>query len=159
MSQAIMSLDSISKNPEMKYDGYNSQTKLLLVNLPRKAPFWLRAIWVQFGFNLFKPMSHDSLSEDLFEVLWHHEVQKIVKISLIHFSKNLLLGQYQPNLKPSVLGFALCGFFFKCCSMKIHSRYTMVTVSFTKISLLCQNGQFGTNLDKNYATLFCNLEP
>ena len=31
-------------------------------------------------------------SGDLFEVFWHHEVQKIDKISLNHFSENLLLG-------------------------------------------------------------------
>ena len=72
--------------------GDNSQTKVLLVNLPKKFPFWLRAIWAQFGPNLSNLMSHDSLSEDLFEVLWHHEVQKIDKISLSHFSKNPLLG-------------------------------------------------------------------
>ena len=34
----------------------------------------------------------------------------------------------------------------------------MVTVKFTKISLLGQNGKFGPNLGKNYATLFCNLD-
>ena len=78
--------------------GYNSQTKVLLVNLPKKLPFQLRTIWTQFGPNLCNLMSHDSLSEDLFEVLWHHEIQKIDKISLSHFSKNLLLGQYRPNL-------------------------------------------------------------
>ena len=83
--------------------GYNSQTKVLLVNLPKKFPFWLRAFWAQFGPNLCNLMSHDSLSEDLFEVLWHHEIQKIDKISLSHFSKNLLLRQYGPNLEPSVL--------------------------------------------------------
>ena len=42
--------------------------------------------------------------------------------------------------------------------MKMYSRYTMVTVKFTKISLLGQNGKFGPNLGKNYATLFCNLD-
>ena len=83
--------------------GDNSQTKVLLVNLPKKFPFRLRAIWAQFGPNLSNLMSHDSLSEDLFEVLWHHEIQKIDKISLSHFSKNLLLGQYRPKLEPSVL--------------------------------------------------------
>ena len=83
--------------------GYNSQTKVLLVNLPKKFPFQRRAIWAQFGPNLCNLMSHDSLSEDLFEVLWHHEIQKIDKISLSHFSKNLLLRQYGLNLDPSVL--------------------------------------------------------
>ena len=82
---------------------YNSQTKVLLVNLPKEIIFWLRAIWVQFGPNLCNLMSHDSLSEDLFEVLWHHKAQMIDKISLSHFSKNLLLGQYGPTLEPSVL--------------------------------------------------------
>ena len=42
--------------------------------------------------------------------------------------------------------------------MKVYSRYTMVTVTFTKISHLGQDGQFGPKLGKNYATLFCNLD-
>ena len=78
--------------------GYSSQTKLLLVNLPKTFPFWLRAFWAQFGPHLSNLMSHDSFSGDLFVVFWHNEVQKIDKISLNHFSKNLLLGQYGPNL-------------------------------------------------------------
>ena len=78
--------------------GYNSQTKVLLVNLPKKFPFWLRAFWAQFGPNLCNLMFHVSLSGDLFEVFWHYEVQKIDKISLNHFSRNLLLGQYGSNL-------------------------------------------------------------
>ena len=78
--------------------GYNSQMKVSLVNLPKKFAFRLRAIWIQFGPNLCNIMSHDSLSEDLFKVLWHREVQKKDKISLSHFSKNFLLGEYRPNL-------------------------------------------------------------
>ena len=42
-------------------------------------------------------MSHDSLSEDLFEVLWHHEIQKIDEISLSNFSKNLF---WRGNMDP-----------------------------------------------------------
>ena len=42
--------------------------------------------------------------------------------------------------------------------MKVYSRYTIVTVTFTKISHLGQDGQFGPKLGKNYATLFCNLD-
>ena len=34
----------------------------------------------------------------------------------------------------------------------------MVTVNFAKMYLLGQNGQFGPNLGKNYATLFFNLD-
>ena len=82
--------------------GYNSQTKVLLVNLLKYFPFWLRTIWAKFGPNLCNLMSHDSLSEDLFEILWHHEIKKIDKISLSHFSKNILLRQFGPNLEPSV---------------------------------------------------------
>ena len=33
-------------------------------------------------------MSHDSLSEDLFGVLWHDEAQQIDKSSLSHFSES-----------------------------------------------------------------------
>ena len=42
--------------------------------------------------------------------------------------------------------------------MKVYSRYTIVTVNFAEISLLGQNEQFGPNLGKHYATLFCNLD-
>ena len=42
-------------------------------------------------------MSHDSLPEDLFEVLWHDDA--LGKGSLTHFSKkNFIFGQYRPNL-------------------------------------------------------------
>ena len=84
----------------LKYSmiAYNRETKVLWVNLPKKFPFWLRSFWAQFGPNLCNLMSHDYLSGDFFEVFWHHEVQKIDKVSFNHFSKNLLLGQYGVNL-------------------------------------------------------------
>ena len=42
-------------------------------------------------------MSHDSLFEDLFEVLWRDEA--LDKSSLSHFSKkNFLFGEYRHNL-------------------------------------------------------------
>ena len=52
--------------------GYNSYTKVA-VNLPKKFPFW--AIWAEYEPTLCNVMSHDSLSEDLFEVLWHDKAQ------------------------------------------------------------------------------------
>ena len=60
----------------MKYGmmGYNSYNKVA-VNLPKKFPFWATAIWDKFGSKLCNVMSHDSLSEDLFEVLWHEKAQ------------------------------------------------------------------------------------
>ena len=54
--------------------GYNSYTKVT-VNLQKKFPFWARAIWAEFVPKLCNAMSHDSLFEDLFEVLWHDEAQ------------------------------------------------------------------------------------
>ena len=72
--------------------GYNSYNKVLLVNLPKKFSFQLRAIWAQFVPNLCNLMSHDSLSEDLFEVLWYYEAQKTDKSSLTHFSKKSPFG-------------------------------------------------------------------
>ena len=78
--------------------GDNRQNKVLLVYLPKKFPLRLGKIWAQFGPNLYNLMSHDLLSEDLFEVSWHYEIQKIDKVSLSYFSKNLLLEQYEPNL-------------------------------------------------------------
>ena len=43
---------------------------------------------------------------------------------------------------------------FKCCSMKEHSRYTIVTVNYAKKSLLWQIGYLGPNLGQNYASLY-----
>ena len=47
--------------------GYNSYTKITVI-LPKKFPFWARAIWAEFGLKICNVMSHDSLSLDLFEV-------------------------------------------------------------------------------------------
>ena len=67
--------------------GYNSYTKLA-VNLPKKFPFWARAIWAKFGSKVCNVMSQDSFSEDLFEVLWHDEAQyRQAKVALVIFSK------------------------------------------------------------------------
>ena len=54
--------------------GCNSYIKLT-VNLPKIFPFWARAIWAKFGQKLYNVMSHDSLSEELFKVLWRDEAQ------------------------------------------------------------------------------------
>ena len=54
--------------------GYNNYTKVT-VNLPKIFPFWATAIWAEFWSKLCNVMSRDSLSEDLFEVLWHDEAQ------------------------------------------------------------------------------------
>ena len=54
--------------------GYNSYTKVT-VNLLKIFPFWARPILAEFGPKLCNVMSHDSLSEDLAEVLWHDEAQ------------------------------------------------------------------------------------
>ena len=83
--------------------------------------FWLRVIWTQFGPNLCSLRSHDFLSKDLFDVLWHHEIQETDEISLSHFCKNLVLRQYGPNQEPSVLWYALCGFFLNFVTW----RYTV----------------------------------
>ena len=66
-----MSYDSLSKYIMMRYNSYTKVT----VNLAKIFPFWARAIWAEFGPKLCNIMSHDSLSEDLFEVLWHDEAQ------------------------------------------------------------------------------------
>ena len=145
MSQEIISHDFLSKNLEMQYDRVEYFDQSIIGYLPKIFSLWVKAIGAQFWPNLYSLISHD-----LFEDLWHHAIQKIDQSRLSHFSKNLLLGQYGPNLEPFVLWFALCGF-LKCCSMKICTRCAMVTVGFIKISLLGQNGQIGLNLAKNYA--------
>ena len=54
--------------------GHNSYTKAA-VNLRPKFPFWAREIWAKYGPIWCNVMSHDSLSEDIFEVLWRDMAQ------------------------------------------------------------------------------------
>ena len=124
--------------------GYISQTKVLLVNLPKKFPFWPRASQVQFGPDLCNLMYHDSFSGGLFEVFWHHEVQKIDKVSLNHFSKNLLLGQYGPILAQNwtMLYQINCSRDFQKHSsmMWCNSQTLVITVNFLKKFLFQTSG-------------------
>ena len=64
-----MSHHSLSKYIMMEYNSYTKVT----VNLPLIFPFFARTIWAEFGPKLCNVVSLDSLSEDLFEVLWHNE--------------------------------------------------------------------------------------
>ena len=83
--------------------GYNSQTKALIVNLPiKKFRFRIKTIWAQFVPNLCNLLSHDSLSEDPFEVLQYHEAQKIDKSNLTHFSKKSPFGAIQAQSGPKL---------------------------------------------------------
>ena len=61
----------------------------MLVNLHKQSPFGAKAIWTQFGSRLYNIMSHDSLSEDVLEVLWYNEAQWIGKSSVSQFSKKI----------------------------------------------------------------------
>ena len=74
MSQAIMSLDSLSNNFEIGMIEYNSYTKVILANLPKNSLLGQG----QFGPNLgqnYATLSHDSLSEYVFEFLCLDETQ------------------------------------------------------------------------------------
>ena len=75
--------------------GYNSQTKVILVNLIKSS----LSRHGQFGPNLvqkYATFSHDSLSEDLFEVLWHDEA--LEKRNLSYFSKKFPFWAIQAYL-------------------------------------------------------------
>ena len=62
-----MSPDELSKNLKYGMMRYNSYTEVA-VNLPKKFPLWVRAISAKFGPIFCNLISHDSLSEDLFEI-------------------------------------------------------------------------------------------
>ena len=80
-----MSPDSLSKNLKYGMMEYNSYSKVA-VNLPKKFPFWVRAILAKFGLILCNLLSYDSLSEDLFEILWHDKAQyRWLKVALVIF--------------------------------------------------------------------------
>ena len=70
-----MSHDFLSKNFEMSYDVVQQLDQRNISQLTKKVPFLARTIWAQRWPNLCILMSHDSLSEELFEVLWLDEQQ------------------------------------------------------------------------------------
>ena len=74
----------------MQYDGVK-YIKVILVNFPKNS----LSVQVQFGPDLGQSctnlMSYDSLSEDLFEVLWHDEALQILTALQI-FTKILACG-------------------------------------------------------------------
>ena len=72
----------------MQYYGVQQLDQSNISQFSKKIPFWGRAIWAQLGQKLCNLMSHDSHSEDLFEVLWcYDEAQYLDKSSLSHFSE------------------------------------------------------------------------
>ena len=68
----------------------------MLVNLPKKFPYGARAIWVKFRPKLYILLSHDSFSEDLYEVFWDDEAH------FSHFSKKISFWGYMDPIRPKI---------------------------------------------------------
>ena len=142
--------------------GYSSQPKVILVNLPKKFPFWARTIQAQFGPKLLNLISHDSHYETLFEILQHDGAKQIGKGRFSYFSefqkpcnmvnnsqtKEMLVTFYKKVLFREVtrtqFGPNVCNFlsqdllfanFLRCSSIKEYSLQTIVTINFAKKSL------------------------
>ena len=74
--------------------GFNIQTEVMLVSLPKKFPSREGQL-VRLGPKLSNLMFHDSLSENFFEILWHDGAQYIDKIIISQsFKKNLLFWRF-----------------------------------------------------------------
>ena len=107
--------------------------------------------------------SHDLICGTFFEMAKHDVMQWLDQLDFGQlFQKKFLLGKkLAPNLSRHYATFCLtiCSLWisFKRISMKVYNSYTMVTVNCAKISLSGQNGQFGSNLGKNYAIFFVTL--
>ena len=127
--------------------GYNSQNKVILVSLLKKFPFWARVIWAQFGPKI-STLSHVSLSEDLFEVLWHDEA--LDKSSLRHFSKKFAFWTMQDHLAENYTTNCSRGFQKHSSIMWCNSQTLVIFVTFLKRLLFQTSGNSG----KNGTTLF-----
>ena len=147
--------DSLYKVLKCSMMGYSSQPKVILVNLPKKFPFWARKIQAQFGPKLLNFISHDSHSETLFEILQHDDAKQIGKGRFSSFSefqnpcnmvnnsqtKEMLVTFYKkvPFREVKVCNFLsqdlLFENFLRCCSIKEYSLQTIVTINFAKKSL------------------------
>ena len=113
--------------------GYSSQPKVILVNLPKKFPFWARTIQAQFGPKLLNLISHDSFSETLFEILQYDGAKQIGKGRFSYFSE-----------------------FQKPCSMVwYNSQRLVVLVNFPKVPFF-DYGRFGQKLC-NLILIICSV--
>ena len=126
---------------------YNSQTKAMFVKLPKKISFWGKG-------KVYNLLSHDSLYQDLlkfYHMIWHNGQ---TKVALVNFLKNILLGQYGPNLAQTYTTLYLinyCRDFQKHFSMMGCIIQTLVIlVNFSKKFLYGARDNYG----KNYATFF-----
>ena len=147
MSQAIMSHDWLSKNFEMQYDGYNSQTKVI-VNLPKKIPFLgkgnLGPIWSKIMQPC--PMIHSLKIFLKFFGMMRHQT----KVALVTFPKELPFWAIQAHLTQNYATNCSRGF-QKHSSMMWCNSYTLVIfVNFPKKFSFWARGNQG----KNYATLY-----
>ena len=117
--------------------GYNSQTKVILVNLPKKLSFWARVIWIQFGPKSCNPVS-DLLSKDFFEVLCHDEA--LDKSSLSHFSK-----------KKKLPFWAIQAYLIWHSMIRYNGQTKVMLVNFSKKLL------FGEVTRTQFEPILCNL--
>ena len=108
--------------------GQNSQTKVTLVNFPKKISFWsnIDPIWP-------KVRQLVLLLQRFLETLQYNGVQQLNISNISQFSKKIPFcskGQFGPKLSNLII----CSLrtFLKCCSKIELSRYTIVTVNFPR---------------------------
>ena len=82
--------------------GCHGQTKVILVNLPKKFPFGARTIEAQCGSKLYKIMAHDSLSEDFFHILWMMSHNRQKKVALVTFPKKISFWVNMGSIWPKI---------------------------------------------------------
>ena len=77
--------------------GFNIQTKVMFVSLPKKSPSTQGQL-ISFGPKLSNLIFHDSLSENCFEILWYFETQYIDKSDVSQFSHLSNMGPVWPKM-------------------------------------------------------------
>ena len=126
---------------------YSSQTKAMFANLPKKFSFGAR---VKFTFLCL--MIHSMrIFLKFYHIIGHN---RQTKVALVKFLKNLLLGQYGPNLAQTYTTLLLIN-----CSRDIQKHFSMmrciiqtlvILVNFSKKFLFGARDNYG----RNYATFF-----
>ena len=143
ISQTTVSHDWLSKNFEMQYDGVQQLAQSNISQFAKKSSLSAKG---QFGSSL--SLSHDSLSENIFEVLCHDEA--LDKSSLSHFSKKFPFWAIQAHLAENYTTNCSRDFQKHSSIMWCNSQTLVIFVTFLERFLYQTSGNSG----KNGATLF-----
>ena len=146
----------------MQYDGVPQFDQSNISQFTQKIPFQARTTEAQLGPKLQNIMSHDSLSEDLLEVLWHDETQQINKSSASHFSKKIYfcgnMGSIWPKITQTYMTLTNCSRdFLETFQHDLVQQLDIIHISqFSKKKSFFGLGQLGQKL-RNLILTICSV--